>query len=433
MIIQFLNPLSFTVLGIISCNSGKGRKTGIIYARVSSKAQAEEGHSLESMVDKLTKMAGEQEIDLPYEPILDVASTSKHVSKNLRKILKLAEEGKITHVLVISLDRIGRNPVESLYFVYTLRELGVKVVTLNGEIDVNDIEDLCKAAIECLFAGLEIRNLVERTQRGKERSFQNKNWNKPIPIGYVKDGNWIKKKPEYEPVVREAHILFQQGKKYSEICRYINEKYKNILNKPVDSNRLKRVLTDPVYVGRPRYRDAVVEDPNLKFIDDELFSKTQAILGEMSKKREKKKERKVDLEDLTKIFGLNYAERVLPVAVLCKNCNTPMIKNGTKPVRGVYVNNYLCPKCKRQQTVPTAHQLNHFKSAKPFYCPNCGTPDEFEERGERGRFEITCKVCGYVFETNRSVNKFLRTVKKKREVRRIVSNENQSTLVDFER
>jgi len=38
-------------------------------------------------------MAGEQGIDLPYEPIVDVAPTSRHVSKNLQKILKLAEEG----------------------------------------------------------------------------------------------------------------------------------------------------------------------------------------------------------------------------------------------------------------------------------------------------------------------------------------------------
>ncbi|OYT30577.1 MAG: hypothetical protein B6U94_06435 [Thermofilum sp. ex4484_79] len=123
----------------------------------------------------------------------------------------------MTHALVITLDRIGRNPVESLYFVYTLRDLGVKIVTLNGEIDVNDIGDLCKAALECLFAGIEIRNLVKRTQKGKERSFRNKNWNKPVPVGYAKDGSRIRKRLEYSPVVRGAHVLFQQEKKYCEI------------------------------------------------------------------------------------------------------------------------------------------------------------------------------------------------------------------------
>lgn len=139
-------------------------------------------------MDKLKRIASKLGIDLPHEPIIDVISTSKHLSKNLQRILRLAEEGKITHLLVISLDRIGRNPIEALYFIYNLREMGVKIVTLDGEIDVHEIKDLCKAAIECLFAGIETRNLAERTQRGKEMSFRKKNWNKPVPFGYVRVG-----------------------------------------------------------------------------------------------------------------------------------------------------------------------------------------------------------------------------------------------------
>jgi len=431
---SFIIPFfTLSLLGHISCNS-KNDKVGIIYARVSSRAQAEEGYSLESAIDKLTKIATDLGIKLPFNPIVDVISTSKHVSKSLETILRLANEGKITHLLVVSLDRVGRNPVESLYFIYTLRELGVKIITLDGEIDVHDIKDLCRAALECLFAGIEVKNLVERTQIGKEKSFQSKNWNKPVPFGYVKvktgEKKWIRKKTEYEPIIKEVHIQFQRGGNYRGIAKYLNEKYKNILGKPITTYQVKKVLSDPVYIGKPRYRDVIVEDPNLSFLDEETFNKTQMILESQKKKR--KKTAKLELDDLLKKHGIYYLERHLSIAVICSNCGSPMIKNGLRPLRGIWRNNYLCPQCGKQLMIPTAHQFNHFSSAKPFYCPNCGTPDDFNEKRIGERFEISCNVCGYKFRSDRSINKFLRAINKDKKPRKIIFDTEQSVLGSFE-
>jgi ribosomal protein L37AE/L43A len=242
----------------------------------------------------------------------------------------------------------------------------------------------------------------------------------------MKENKWLKKRPEYEPVVRDIHILFQRGESKEKICRYVNERYK--LDRTLKRHHINRILTDPVYVGRPRYGEAEVCDLSLKFIDEETFRKTQRIL----EKRRGKRKRKIDVEELTREYGIHYAERCLPIAVICKNCGTPMVKNGTKEIKGVYRNNYLCPKCGKQQTVPTAHQFDHFKSAKPFYCSNCGTPDDFEEERIGGWFKVTCRVCKYKFKTDRSVNKFLRFTKKRKKRRKLVFDDDQSKLDDFE-
>lgn len=245
-------------------------------------------------------------------------------------------------------------------------------------------------------------------------------------------GRWIRKKPEYEPIIRDIHILFQKGESYSKICEYINREYSQVLSEQLKPSQVKSILTDPVYIGRPRYRDVVVEDPNLRFIDDETFKKTQKILEKRSKKRKGEKIVEiVDVESLVRKYGVYYTGKLLHIAVICENCGTPTVKNGIRQVKGIYRNNYLCPKCGKQQLVPTAHQLEHFKSAKPFYCMNCGTPDDFEERKIGEWFRVRCRVCGYEFDTDRSVNKFLRFTKKKKKPRKFFFDRNQGRLDDF--
>lgn len=412
-------------------NEEKEEKIGIIYVRVSSKKQAEEGYSLNTSIDKLNYKAIEFGIKMPYDPITDVVSTKNHISSRLIEILNLAEERKITHLLVIRLDRIGRNPVESLYFVYRLRELGVKIVTEDGEIDVHDIRDLCKAALECLFARMELYYIVERTQGTIKKNFQDGKWNQHIPVGYKKDGKWVSKKPYYKQVIEELHTLYQRGEEKTKIQKHINEKFSDVLDEPIKYHQIDRILEDPIYIGKPSCKDVVVEDPNLQFIDEEKFNKTKNLLKEKKSKGKRKKEETINIEeDLLKKVGYHYTTKHLPIAVLCDECGRPMTKtNGPRKIGDIYRDNYLC-QCGRQQTVPTAHQLEHFYSADPFFCPNCGTPDECEEIKGGKWFSVTCRVCGYTFVTDRSTNKFLRCAKKIKTSRRIITSDHRE-LSDF--
>lgn len=410
------------------------RKIGIIYLRWSSKSQVENENTIGYTVDKLTETAHKLNVPLPYDPVIDVVSTKEHISKKLEEILELAKNRKITHLLVERLDRIGRSPIESMYFIYILRGMGVKIITLNGEVDINEFKDLCVTVLECFSAAMEIRNLSDRTQGGRKRNFQNGSWNKPVPIGYKKDGNWISKKLHYEPVIKEVHVLYQNGESKSKIQKHINVKYNNILDVPLKYHHIDPILKDCVYIGKPSYKDVVVEDPNLQFIDEEVFNKTKKLLEEESK-REVKTDKTINIEDLVKDYGLHYTTKHLPVAVLCDECGKPMVtSNGLREINGIYRNNYLC-ECGKQRTVPTAHQLDHFYSADPLYCPNCGTPDEFKEEKVGERFRVTCKICRYVFDTNRSTNKFLRRIRRakrnKKDKRKIVFDDSLRQLSDF--
>jgi DNA invertase Pin-like site-specific DNA recombinase/predicted RNA-binding Zn-ribbon protein involved in translation (DUF1610 family) len=394
----------------------------------------------------MERIAEERGIGLPYDPIVDAGISGQNLErKNLEKILKLAEERKINYLLTIDLDRIGRDAVESLYYIYRLRkDFGVKIIEKDGEIDMSKISDLVKAVINSLAAQIETNNLSERTQRGKIKKFMSRQWVKPtIPLGYEKNGDWIKKDLKYTLLIEDIFTLFESEQKYT-VYNSINKKYKEILKEPLNSYRFKKILEDPIYIGKPKYAVYLMDAPELAFIDPTIFDRVKDIIGKKHHGNSNKKI--VDVEDLVRIFGLHYAEKHLKIAVICPNCGTAMWKNGTKQVRkGIWVNNYLCPKCGKQKENPTGNELDHFINVKLLYCPYCGTPDDFTTEKVSGDFnKFTCNVCHRSFECDKSANKFLRRVeekkRKKKDVDKITtlhlnlknSRRKGPTLADFE-
>jgi DNA invertase Pin-like site-specific DNA recombinase len=164
-----------------------------IYLRVSSQTQAEK-YSLPEQDEKLTELAKTLKPSKTYK-LREVRSGADFSRPGLIRLLELAAKGLIKFVVVMSLDRLGRDLIESLYFVRRLRELGVKIVAYSdGETDINTEEGLIKAAIGFLTAQLdrERRRLV--TAAGKIRSFKSRHWCLPLPLGYRKrDDGWIEK------------------------------------------------------------------------------------------------------------------------------------------------------------------------------------------------------------------------------------------------
>ncbi len=70
-------------------------------------------------------------------------------------------------------------------------------------------------------------------------------------------------------------------------------KLSETFKKPLTRQQIREILSNPLYIGKPQLDGAVVEkafpatvadDPNLRYVTDELFAKAQEIIAAKSAK-----------------------------------------------------------------------------------------------------------------------------------------------------
>lgn len=333
-------------------NGGKGVKAAA-YVRVSTDRQAQHGYSLEAQEKELRELAEKVGVSRLYW-FRDAGKSGVDFDRRkLNLILDLAEKHEIDKLLVVDIDRLGRNSRRLLGFFSDLRDCGVTVQTPEGEIDVDQLEDLLVSAIKAWAAQHDNERRSKAAIAGKVESFKKKCWNKPVPLGYLKKPDkWIEKKFDWEPVIKDVFDLFLRFGNYRAVKDAVNKKYG--LNKPLTRHQVAQLLKNPVYVGKPGYSGGVVEDSNLAFIDQETFEKAQELLSRIQQRHSHKK--RDALQDLVKEYGLGVLEFIPNVAVLCPDCQGVMVKNGMIYMKGHTAHNYLCRKCGKQRKVPTKNQ-----------------------------------------------------------------------------
>lgn len=336
------------------------------YVRVSTDRQAEKGFSLQDQALRLMDEARRLGVSHLYKIADAGESGTDFARKGLNKILELAGEGKIQYVLVTSLDRIGRDLIESLDYVRKLRTLGVKIMAAGSETDISTEEGLMILTIQFLSSELENKRRNRSSTAGRIQSFRTKHWSRPRPpLGYRKSGNgWIEKELDWESLIKRAYELYLKKSNYQAVWRIVNREFQAFLKKSLTHQQIRQVICDPVYAGKPQYAGkATVEDPGLAYIDPETFREAQEISGRIRRKRSRKK--RDALRDLLGEHGPDVLEFIPDIAVLCPSCKGVMVKNGTVIMGNWTAHNYLCRKCGKQRKVPTKGQIRRIQEWAP--------------------------------------------------------------------
>ena len=349
--LQFLYPS----IDRIENFEGKGLNVAS-YLRVSTRKQALEGESLKAQEDELRNIAREIGASRVYW-VIDAGKSVKDVnSKKLNTILSLAIAGKIEKFLISQIDRVGRKSLKLLGFLLQLRGCGVVIVTPNGELDPEKLGDFIMIAVKAFSAQEENEKRAYAALRSKVHAFRNCKWNLPVPKGYNKKGEWIEKTPGWAPIIRDIFNSFLKLKNYQAVTSVVNRKHREFLKKPSTRQQISRILQNPVYAGKARYSGKVVEkrfgnvvisDPDLAYVSNDIFEKTQKIISD---KHEKYMRRKKDVEKLVENCGievLNFMPQVVPI---CPDCGGIMKGNGST---------YICQnqKCKRQSKAPKKKEI----------------------------------------------------------------------------
>lgn len=348
---------------------------GVVYARVSSPEQAKTGNSLDAQVDQMERKAEELGINLVRKPIRDEGETGTDFDRSgIQKVLQLAQNGSISHLLVDEVDRLGRAHVQTLYRIHILEvKYGVTIVTASGPLDFTLITGKIQTTWQTLVAEMEVRNQGAKALRAKARSFlEDKNWGSwynTIPLGYIpKPGGWIMVDKQTQDLAQAMFEFFVDTKSYAETVEKVNAS--ETLESNLSVSELKQHLQRSVYKGQPSIPIEDVEgydhkgwldEPQLQIVGECTWEEAQRIIDDIAEEYSQQKEAN-DVDDFVDKYGLLPVFLSSPIVRLhCPTCKSLMVQNGKRTLRDSVVRHlYKCSNedCGDQRVWPNEEELN---------------------------------------------------------------------------
>jgi DNA invertase Pin-like site-specific DNA recombinase len=139
------------------------RPKAVIYCRVSTNRQQDQGFSLESQETRLTQEARLR----GYEPevIREIASGTRDTRPQLLKVLEMLKSGRAEALFVLDLDRLGRSPKKCLEILEQAKKQNWRLVIVSLGADTATPAGEFLFAIMASVAKLESRLTGERVFR----------------------------------------------------------------------------------------------------------------------------------------------------------------------------------------------------------------------------------------------------------------------------
>jgi DNA invertase Pin-like site-specific DNA recombinase len=282
-------------------------KKAVIYARVSTEAQAEEGFSLPSQIDACRSFAEQHEFEI-FAEFSDDHSGRELERPGLDEVRKLIGACKVNALIVYSGDRLTRDVAHSILL---RREREIAQVelykVLGGQVEDSPYGRFTETVLSGV-SELEAEIIVERTQRGKNRRAQEGHMilSGKTPYGYDKvgkgrDSTYVINDNEAK-VVRTMFELYSTGNGSSPyslrgLVDYLNSheiptpRHRKCRAKRWQLGTVQAILHNEIYAGRtywgktrvinksrikqPRERWIAIDVSELAIIERETFNQVQ--------------------------------------------------------------------------------------------------------------------------------------------------------------
>ncbi|WP_288970538.1 recombinase family protein [uncultured Ruminococcus sp.] len=239
---------------VIPANTNEPMKHVVIYARVSSNT-VDQLESLKAQISGLTKFVSGHNNWKLVDIHIDIASAKKDSSRPaFHQMIEECKAGLTDIVVVKSISRLGRDTVEVLDAINTLRESQVRIIFKQEELDTLTVgSSLLISTIEaCTQAENETRSanikwgIKQRASNGSLGFYRRKCY------GYDKDenGNLIINKEQVE-VVKLIFDLYLGGKSILGIVEELKDRnIKSPTGKDDWPKRsVEKVLSNEKYIG----------------------------------------------------------------------------------------------------------------------------------------------------------------------------------------
>lgn len=205
------------------------KKIAALYIRVSTDFQAEEGYSIDAQKEQLAAYCTMKGIK-DHEFFVDGGWSGSNLNRpEIQRLIKLCNEGGLSHVIVYKLDRLSRSQKDTLYLIEDVfNPQEVSFVSLNESMDTATPMGRLMLGILSAFAQLERENIRMRTRMGMLERVKAGYWmgGGRVPYGYDYDSELGVLVPNKDAEnVRKAYDLFLEGYSCQGIADMLGMKY----------------------------------------------------------------------------------------------------------------------------------------------------------------------------------------------------------------
>jgi site-specific DNA recombinase len=284
-------------------------KRAVILLRVSSEGQtkragAEEGYSIEVQREGCHGKARQYEADVVREFVGPAQSASKGIYPALRDALDFVrDQREIDYLIVYRLDRFARDELTQFAALAELRAAGTELVSVMEPID-NTPQGLLSLGILASVNAFRSRDDGHKIREGLVKKARSGGTPGRVRLGYLNRQRWEGKNdirdvvidPERGPHMRWAfeqyatgewsigllnEALYDRGVRTRPNKRYPARK--------LSPSALHEILRDPYYIGVVRYKGVEYGGVHEPLIDQDTFSRVQAILDAKGRAGEKQR------------------------------------------------------------------------------------------------------------------------------------------------
>ena len=277
------------------------RRLGVLYARVSSKDQAEEGYSIPAQLELLRRYAAAKGITVLKE-FTDVETAKQKGRKGFGEMLTFLRKTTTCRILLVEkTDRLHRN-LQDYATIDGLVNDGVEVhFVKENEVISKNATSQAKLiyGIKSVMAKNYSDNLGEETIKGMRQKAVEGMWPSYAPVGYLNkpgaDGrNIIVPDAEIAPQIARLFEQYATGK-YSlkditAMARGDGMKFRKS-GKPLPKSAIHKMLLTRVYSGNFDFDGKTYEGKYERIVTPELWDQVQDVLdGRGVRKTRKPKE-----------------------------------------------------------------------------------------------------------------------------------------------
>ena len=253
----------------------------VIYKRVSTLDQAQEGYSLSAQDTALRKYCVYKGYTIVAE-YADEGISGKCTNNRpgFMRMLQDASNKKYDVIVIWSLSRLSRS-VSDLYNTWSiLNRYNINIESQTENFDTSTAMGKAIFGLLAIFAQLESDLTSERVKfAAHERASQGKRTCNEV-LGYDNCG-----KDTFTINANEAKIVKYIFDQYLQLKNLltVSEKcdarsYKGKRGKDIKAESVKKILSNPIYVGFNKFHDNLYQGNHDPIINKETYNKVQALL-----------------------------------------------------------------------------------------------------------------------------------------------------------